>query len=540
MRATRLRLAAAATLLCGALGSAHAAPVALGVPEGKPDAVVDLGTADGVALVRGAWRYSDARIVEVDFNAAGADMRPSGPSIATHDVLPKAGAAEIDDSGWAVLDPTSLEARRGSGRTSFNWYRINVTVPERIGAFDPAGATLVFEIVVDDYAEVWVDGRLPRPLGQNGGPLIAGFNAPNRVVLGRDVQPGQRFQIAVFGINGPLSDPPANYIWIRSAALDFYRPEPLPAVGEVVRLDPALDAIIPADARIEKVAEGFTFGEGPVWDPAGSLLFSDPNENVIYRWSPDEGVSVFRAKSGYSGGDIGRYGQPGSNGLTFDPEGRLTIDQHGNRQVVRLEKNGVVTVLADRFEGRRLNSPNDLVYRSDGTLYFTDPPFGLPAFFDDPAKELPYSGVFAWRDGELRLVASDLAGPNGLAFAPGERFLYVTNWDPEKKVVMRYPVAADGSLGTGEVFFDMTAAPGEEALDGIKVDQAGNLFVSGPGGAWIISPSGRHLGTVKAPELPANFAWGDADGRTLYMTARSGLYRIRTNIPGIRPEPPAS
>jgi gluconolactonase len=540
MSATRLRLVAAATLLCGALGSAHAAPVALGVPEGKPDAIIDLGTTEGVALVGGAWRYSDARIVEVDFNAAGADMRPSGPSIATHDVLPKAGAAEFDDSGWAVLDPTTLEARRGSGRTSFNWYRINVTVPERIGAFDPAGATLVFEIVVDDYAEVWVDGRLPRPLGQNGGPLIAGFNAPNRVVLGRDVQPGQRFQIAVFGINGPLSDPPANYIWIRSAALDFYRPEPLPAVGEVVRLDPALDAIIPADARIEKVAEGFTFGEGPVWDPAGSLLFSDPNENVIYRWSPDEGVSVFRAKSGYSGGDIGRYGQPGSNGLTFDPEGRLTIDQHGNRQVVRLEKNGVVTVLADRFEGRRLNSPNDLVYRSDGTLYFTDPPFGLPAFFDDPAKELPYSGVFAWRDGEIRLVASDLAGPNGLAFAPGERFLYVTNWDPEKKVVMRYPVAADGSLGTGEVFFDMTAAPGEEALDGIKVDQAGNLFVSGPGGAWIISPSGRHLGTVKEPELPANFAWGDADGRTLYMTARSGLYRIRTNVPGIRPEPPAS
>jgi gluconolactonase len=204
--------------------------------------------------------------------------------------------------------------------------------------------------------------------------------------------------------------------------------------------------------------------------------------------------------------------------------------------VVRLEKNSVLTVLADRFEGKRLNSPNDLVYRSDGTLYFSDPPFGLPKFFDDPMRELPYSGVFAWRDGQLRLVAKDLTGPNGIAFSPDEKFLYVTNWDTAKKVVMRYPVNADGSLGAGQVFFDMTNAPGEEALDGIKIDQAGNLFVSGPGGTWIISPDGKHLGTIKAPELPANFAWGDADGRTLYMTARTGLYRIRTSIPGIRPE----
>jgi gluconolactonase len=245
---------------------------------------------------------------------------------------------------------------------------------------------------------------------------------------------------------------------------------------------------------------------------------------------------VFRANSGYAGADIGRYGQPGSNGLTFDPEGRLTIDQHGNRRVVRLEKNGVLTVLADRYQGKRLNSPNDLVYRSDGRLYFTDPPFGLPKFFDDPAKELPYSGVFSWQGGELRLEATDLTGPNGIAFSPDERFLYVTNWDTAKKVVMRYPVMADGRLGQGSAFYDMTREPGEQALDGLKVDQAGNLFVSGPGGAWVLSPTGKHLGTIKPPELPANFAWGDVDGRTLYMTARTGLYRIRTLIPGIRPE----
>jgi len=527
--------AAAAALLFGLSSSAGATPVGLTAPEGKPDAIVDLRTAGGARLVRGAWRYSNASIVEVDFNAAGADMRPSGSPIRTHDVEPKAGAADFDDSAWKVLDPTTLEGRRSTGRVAFNWYRVNVTVPEKVGAFDPTGATLVFEIVVDDYAEVWVDGQLPRPLGQSGGPLVAGFNVPNRVVLGRDVRPGQQFQIAVFGINGPLSDPPANYIWIRSATLKFYQLEPLPGVGEVVRLDPALDRIIPAGARIEKMAEGFTFGEGPVWDPAGALLLSDPNENTIYRWTEDGGVTVFRANSGYSGADIGQYRQPGSNGLTFDPEGRLTIAEHGNHRISRLERNGVLTVLADSYQGKRLNSPNDLVYRSDGTLYFTDPPFGLPEFFDDPRKELPYSGVFSWRDGRLRLEASDLVGPNGVAFSPDEKFLYVTNWDTAKKVVMRYPVEPDGSLGAGEVFFDMTSAPGEEALDGIKVDQAGNLYVSGPGGAWIISPEARHLGTIEAPELPANFAWGDADGRTLYMTARTGLYRIRTAIPGIRP-----
>ena len=253
---------AAAGLLLGALGSAAAGPVALGVPEGRPDAIVDLRTTDGVALVHGAWRYSDARIVEIDFNAAGPDMKPSGPPITTHDVEPKAGAAGFDDAGWEVLDPTTLEGRRSSGRLAFNWYRIKVTVPEWIGAFDPTGSTLVFEIVVDDYAEVWLDGRLHYPLGQSGGAVIKGWNAPNRVVLGRDIQPGQQFQLAVFGINGPLSNPPSNYIWVRSASLQFYAPEPLPAVGEVVRLDPVLDGIIPRDVRIEKVAEGFSFGEG--------------------------------------------------------------------------------------------------------------------------------------------------------------------------------------------------------------------------------------------------------------------------------------
>ncbi len=267
----------------------------------------------------------------------------------------------------------------------------------------------------------------------------------------------------------------------------------------------------------------------------GYLLFSDPNANTIYRWTPEGQASVFRPKSGYSGPDIGKYRQPGSNGLTLDRDGRLTICEHGRRRVSRLEKNGVITVLADRYEGKRLNSPNDLVYKSDGALYFTDPPFGLPRFFDDPRKELPYSGVFRLDDGKLELVSTDLTGPNGLAFSPDERYLYVTNWDTSKKVIMRYEVQPDGKLAAGRVFFDMASAEGQEALDGIKVDQAGNLYVSGPGGVWIVTPEGKHIGMIEAPELPANLAWGDEDGRTLYMTARTSLYRVRLNIPGIRP-----
>jgi gluconolactonase len=434
--------------------------------------------------------------------------------------------------------PEALEARRGTGRLSFNWYRLRLTIPPRVGSLDPTGSTVVLEITVDDYAEVWVDGRLGRRLGQTGGSLIAGFNAPNRVVLTRDARPGQQIQIAVFGANGPLSDPPANFIWVRSATLDFHKPAPPAGVAgvQVTRLDAALDAIVPRNLVVEKLADGFQFLEGPVWArDGGYLLFSDPNANTIYAYTAEGHLSVFRAKSGYRGVDIGEYGQPGSNGLTLDREGRLTINEHGNRRITRLEKTGALTVLADRYEGRRLNSPNDLVYKSDGALYFTDPPFGLPQFHTDPRKDLPYSGVFRYADGQLHLLTTDLTGPNGIAFSPDERFLYVTNWDVKKKVVMRYDVTADGGLAGGRVFFDMTGAPGEEALDGLKVDQRGNLYVSGPGGLWIISPEARHLGTIRMPELPANFAWGDEDGRTLYLAARTSLYRVRLGIPGTRP-----
>jgi len=538
MTTRRLSSLLAAAALLASTTSALAGPRALAPLDGRPDAIIDLATRDGAAFVQGTWRYADTRIVETDFRAPGPDLRPSGAPIKTYDHAPHAGAADFDDSGWAVIPADALEGRRGTGKLSFNWYRIKLTIPQKVGRLDPTGATVVFEVVVDDYAEVWVDGRLARRLGQVGGSLISGFNAPNRVVLTRDARPGQQIQIAVFGANGPLSDPPSNFIWIRSATLDFHKPVPPASVAgvTVARLDPEIDQIVPREAVIEKLAEGFQFTEGPVWvRDGGYLLFSDPNVNTIYAWTPDGQLSVFRAKSGYRGPNIGEYGQPGSNGLTLDREGRLTINEHGNRRVTRLEKNGVLTVLADRYEGRRLNSPNDLVYKSDGALYFTDPPFGLPRFHEDPRRELPYTGVFRYADGGLRLLTTDLTGPNGIAFSPDERHLYVTNWDLKKKVVMRYEVAADGGLANGRVFFNMTDAPGEDALDGMKVDQRGNLYVSGPGGVWIISPEAKHLGTIRIPELPANFAWGDEDGRTLYMTARTSLYRVRLGIPGIRP-----
>ena len=497
----------------------------------RPDATVDLQTHEGAALVGGEWRWSQAGLREVDFVGVGTDLGPSGAPNRTYDLAPRAEAVDFDDSGWRTLAPPETQARLGTGRLCFGWYRIVVTVPERVGDLDPTGATVVFEVVVDDYAEVWVDGAMPLALGQTGGQVVAGFNAPNRVVLSRDARPGQRFQIAVFAANGPMSSVPANYLWIRGAALDFYAAERADVAEEApydaVREQSAFDDVVPPGARVERISTGFEFTEGPTWTRDGALLFSSPNTNVIYRWAPPDRVTVFRVKSGYSGVDIGRYVQPGSNGLAFDPAGRLTICQHGNRRVLRVEPRGNVTVLADRYDGKRLNSPNDLVYRSDGTLYFTDPPFGLPDGFDDPKKELPFSGVFRVREGEVSLVTAELTGPNGIAFSPDERHLYVGNWDPARKVVMRYDVHAGGDVTGGMVFADLTGEPGEDAIDGLAVDPTGNVFVCGPGGVWVFAPDGRRLGCLRLPESPHNMAWGDEDGRALYITAMTSIYRLR-------------
>jgi gluconolactonase len=526
-------LVAALTVIAAVTSRADHAPRTI-----LPDAVVDLRTTDGASRVKAQWRYSDTHINEIDHRSVGSDLKASGPKNRTFDFTPDARAIDFDDSKWEAIPADSLEKRRGNGRLSLNWYRLNVTIPEMVGGFETRGSTAVFEIVVDDYAEVWVNGKAPFVLGQNGGTVAAGWNAPNRVVLTRDARPGEKFQIAVLGINGPLSTHPDTYIWVRSTTLDFYAPGKLNKAREVKlevdRKDSVIDAILPTGAKLEKLADGFAFTEGPVWVPEGEgyLLFSDPNNNVIYRMTPDGDVSVYLSKSGYTGENIGEYRQPGSNGLTLDEQGRLTICQHGNRRVVRIEKNGLTTVLADRFDGKRLNSPNDLVYRSDGTLFFTDPPFGLPKFADDPRRETLHFGVYSVRDGKVQLASKDFTGPNGLAFSPDEKFLYVGNWDEKKKVVNRYPVNSDGTLGQGELFHDLTSAPGEDAIDGVKVDQRGNVYVSGPGGLWILDATGKHLGTLRGPEHPHNMAWGGADGRTIYLAAQTGIYRLRLNVAG--------
>jgi len=315
--------------------------------------------------------------------------------------------------------------------------------------------------------------------------------------------------------------------------------------NEVVRLDTALDQIISADTKVEKLAGDFGFVEGPVWVRSGGyLLFSDIPANAIDKWTPDGKLSVFLKPSGFTGSDPSDVGSQnnngqttvtllGSNGVTLDRQGRVVFCAHGDRDVVRIEKDGKRTVLADRLEGKRLNSPNDLVFKSDGALYFTDPSAGLRKRDDDPKKELPFNGVYLLKNGMLRVLDKTFATPNGIAFSPDEKYLYVN--DTTRKLIMRYEVQPDDTIANGKVFIDMSADKAAGVPDGMKVDQKGNVYCTGPGGFWIMSPEGKHLGTVKTPELPANMAFGDADAKTLYLTARTGLYRIRLKVAGIRP-----
>lgn len=508
----------------------------LALPVAEPSLpMIDLTTPEGVALINGQWRYSDTRIVETDFRRAGPTGQATGDPVKTYDYTPHAGAADFDDSKWEAIAPSRLSDRRGHGRLSFNWYRTKITIPQTIGSFDPSGSTAVFETSVDDYAEIWVDGELTRGYGQSGGSVVGGWNTVNRVVIGRNVKPGQQIQLAIFGANGPLSNPPTNFIFVRLARLRFEAGAREPAAitpvevnVSVDRRDPDLDDITGPNLKIFKIAEGFDFTEGPVWT-RGGLNFSDPNTNTIYRYE-NGALTVLRRPSGYDGVDARAYHQPGANGLALDPQGRLTINQHGNRRVIRLDQDGF-TVLADRWEGKRLNSPNDLVYRSDGTLFFTDPPFGLPEVFADPRKELDFSGVYSLRDGKLQLLERALTGPNGIALSPDEKTLYVGNWDDKKKVVMRYDLRPDGTVANGRVFHDLTPMSGEDAIDGVKVDERGNVYVSGPGGLWIVNADGKLLGAIMPPKHPHNFAWGD-DGKTLYLCARSGLYRMPLLVRG--------
>ncbi len=312
------------------------------------------------------------------------------------------------------------------------------------------------------------------------------------------------------------------------------------AVGRIDRLDPSVDSLIAPDAVVELLEVGLAWPEGPVWVARGGyLLFSDIPRNAILKWSEQEGATTWMQPSGYTG--IAYYGkEPGSNGLTLDAEGRLWACEHGDRRVSRLEPAGGKITIVDSYDGRRLNSPNDLVLSSGGDLYFTDPAYGLHRRYEDPGRELPFCGVYLVRAGgrEAVLVSDELENPNGVAFTPDERFLYVTQSNPERPIVMRYPVLEDGTLGQGTVLIDfsdrVSEAPG--LPDGIKVDGEGNIFTTGPGGVWVAGADGSLKGRIVTGQRIANLCWGD-DGSTLYLCSDDYLCRIRTLTRGALPGP---
>jgi gluconolactonase len=311
---------------------------------------------------------------------------------------------------------------------------------------------------------------------------------------------------------------------------------PRPVREPVVRaLDPRFERIVPQETVLEKIVDDREWTEGPVWlRKGGYLLFSDVVANAIFRWKEGEGVSRFLDRSGYTGAAPFAGLEPGSNGLALDAEGRVTFARHGDRQIVRREPDGRITVLADRYHGKRLNSPNDLVYRSDGSLYFTDPPFGLPGGYDDPARELQHEGVYRLgRDGVVTLLSRELNAPNGLAFSPDERTLYVSNADATRLLWMAFPVRKDGTLAKGRVFFDGTAAfAGRRGTaDGMKVDRDGNLFSAGPRGVYVFAPDATVLGWIDFAGNVGNVAWGE-DGSTLFITANAAVYRLRVRTRG--------
>ena len=306
--------------------------------------------------------------------------------------------------------------------------------------------------------------------------------------------------------------------------------QPRPTHEPIVRrLDARFDALVPANAVLEKIVDSHGWVEGPVWvRDGGYLLFSDVVKNTIYRWKKDEGETVFLQPSGYSGPGPFTGPEPGSNGLAIDPRGRLVFCQHGDRRIARRETDGRLTVLAERFGGKRLNSPNDLVFKSNGDLYFTDPPFGLPDAFEDTAKEVPFQGVYRLaRNGKLTLLTKALSAPNGIAFSPDERTLYVSNADRKRLVWMAFEVKSNGTLGRSRVLYDGTESLADRrgTADGLKVDVNGNIFGAGPGGVYVFAPDGAMLGWFDFGGNVGNVAWGE-DGSALFVAANAAVYRV--------------
>jgi len=307
-------------------------------------------------------------------------------------------------------------------------------------------------------------------------------------------------------------------------------------IGSIERKDPKLDMLIPKDAKIEVLAGGFKWTEGPVWDKkANALLFTDIPNNRVMKWSPKDGLTEFLKPSGYTGKAEFKGSEPGANGLTFDKAGNLILCQHGDRRIARL-KDGKFENVVDNYKGKKLNSPNDLVFNKAGDLYFTDPPYGLPEQMKDPGKELDFQGVYRLNaKGELTLLTKDMTRPNGIGLSPDEKTLYVANSDPDKAVWMAFPIKDDGTLGEGKTIHDATDAvkakkPG--LPDGLKVDQKGNIFATGPDGVYVFAADFTYLGKIVIGDKNANCGWGD-DGSTLYICANDKLVRIKTTTKGL-------
>lgn len=310
----------------------------------------------------------------------------------------------------------------------------------------------------------------------------------------------------------------------------------IPTLGTIERLDPKFDDLVGKDQVIEMLAEKkFDWSEGPVWDAKNKrVLFSDIPKNMVWEWSATGGLKEFLKHSGYTGKAPFTGKEPGSNGLAFNKAGELVLCQHGDRRVSKLVDGKFVT-LVDKYNGKRLNSPNDLTIKSNGDIYFTDPPYGLPKLMDDPGKELDFQGVYRLTPkGELTLLAKGMSRPNGIALSPDEKTLYVANSDPDKAVWMAFPVKEDGTVGDGKLFFDSTPAvkakkPG--LPDGLKVSTDGTIWATGPGGVYVFSPAGKHLGTLATGVPTANVGFGD-DGSTLYITADKNFVRVKTKVKG--------
>lgn len=306
----------------------------------------------------------------------------------------------------------------------------------------------------------------------------------------------------------------------------------------IVSHDKRFDKLIGKNSKLEKIADGFGWAEGPAWSrECKCLLMSDVVNNSIHKIFRDGRVELFLKPSGYTGSTQFTGREPGSNGLAFDSAGRLVMNQHGNRQVARLERDGKVSVLADKFEGKRFNSPNDLAFKSTGELYFTDPPFGLPLLLLDPGRELDFQGVYRLsNDGKLTLLTKEIKYPNGIAFSPDEKTLYVSNSEKGNAVFYAFDVLKDGTLGPKRVLLDVSdlAKTHRGSPDGMKVDKNGYLFAAGPGGIHVIDPrDGKLLGSFEFDVPTANCAWGE-DGSVLYITSNSAVYRIELKTFGAR------